>query len=231
MPSWNFNQASDTFYYFGKVIRSYAGPASEEYIKASGDRARGTMMWHLEIEPQSFKYASAKEGEGNGRRNRSTNLPAPGMAPRKTSALMGRIEAFKQCGFEINNEEDFGIVEGHIFYFADEKRKFDKFEKQDDWPTVLADNYEPPADLPVIGTKDGGGSGGGDPWSDVATLMDGFVVGSSPELKIVMGSGNPNIQGNVEIMTLVQQNKLAETLVEKGKGTIDSKTKTFTANK
>lgn len=234
---WNLKERSEKTEYWGKVKRSYVGPASAEYqAKANG---RAGDQWHLEIEPLwPFVY-----GNG-GVRTRSQNMPMPGQAPSAGSPLTGRVDAFNTIlamnGLhEIESELDFSNIEGHIFFFVDETREFTskgrKSEKKDDWPVAMNDNFTPPSPPTVLEARgDGEGSnasrptmGMDDMYAKCVDLLDGKKITPGSELTFILSAGILDIQSNAEIMTLVNLGKLHEKLVEMGRGSFDSKTQVF----
>ena len=218
MPRYSLDDSTNVMTYIGKVVSSKVGPASEAYQKASGGRAGE--QWHIEIEPLSpFVY------EGHGTRSNSVNLPVPGMKARTDSALIGRYNAYKALGFNMPTDDDFALIEGKIFVFTNEARKFGNNEKMDDWPTMAMPDDWKPEEAPVViasrKSADGSsGSSGGDPWVLAADAMNEKPAGKN-ELMVLMGTGKQELQGHAEIMTLVQKNGLTAELVKRSLGKIE----------
>jgi hypothetical protein len=210
LPKWNLGEASDDFYFWGKIVRSYIGKPSEEYI-ARIEGGRIPDQWHLEIQPLSFQYA-----EG-GNRTASTNMPPEGQAPRLTSALMGRVEAFEKLGFKLDSEDDFGVLNGHIFHFVNQVRQFGRNSKSDDWPLQFDDAYKAPSNVPTVG---GNREAAKDPWAAAAELYDGLKPEETNELKLVMTSDVQEVSNSAEIMDAVNAGTLATALVERDLGTL-----------
>ena len=222
-------RAAETLYW-GKVVSSKVGRPSDEYLAKMDERRRRTApdQWQIEIEPlYPFVY------ENHGTLTRSVNLPVPGTAPSKESGIVMMLSAYKACGFDIQNENDFENIVGHIFYFKREERKEGRTTMTSDWPQVLIDGFVAPAEPTMIASRDsdsgsnGSSPGGGDPWKVAADVLDGQAVTPGAEIRLVIGSGNPLLNGNQEILTLVQKNGLAGALVEKKLGTLDEKSKVF----
>lgn len=239
MPKYNFGSTQDSTLYWGRVVKSYVGPPSEAYVKAGG---RGD-QWHIEVEPL-YPFVYEKSADRDGLRKRGQNLPMPGQAPKTGSPIMERITAYRNCGIDIQSDEDFKKLEGHIFYFSGEMRKGKtgnrEWEKNDDWPMAMNDEFVPPDEPVLIKNEDSGSSGGGsaaptsmspeDVFSTAAGILNGKAITPGIELTFILGAGKPQLQQNTELMTAMQQNKLHKLLVEKDFGTFDEKTKVFTAN-
>lgn len=208
---FDISKASDDFYYYGRVVKSYVGPASEEYQAKSNGRAGD--QWHLEIEPLSFKYAS-----GNNR-VRSVNLPGPGEGVKKTSALFMRYEAFKKLGFDMPTPDKFGMIEGHVFWFKESPVTIGRSTTRNDWPQANADSWKPTGNIPVIGGDRAGGTvrSEEDPYQIAAELLDG-----NPEDEALMCiAGDVRIGDVTDILNKADSGELVKELVAKGLVTIE----------
>ncbi len=217
--NWNLSAPSENkTIFYGRVTKSKVEPASAEYIAANG---RAGDQWVLELE---YLYPFVYEGENRG--TRSQNMPRRGQAPRVGTALLGRYEAFKALGYDMPTENDFPLIEGHIFRFEDSERQFGKFSKRDFWPLEVIDNFEAP-DAPEVYGQEGGGSSGAssvDVWGEAAKALAGSTAGKQ-ELMAIMKNSRAEVQGNQQVMGLVQKNTLYEELVKKDLITVDEKTK------
>lgn len=248
MPKYSLNERSEgQTKFYGRVIKSGIAAPTEEYIKAGGS-AEGE-QWTLEIEPlYPFQYTKTEENP-NGSTKRSQNMPRPGQGPSKGSPLAMRLDLFTELGFSFNDEEDFAKLEGHIFYFEDEKRDFENrrgtYQKSDAWPKFMVDDFEVPDDVVILPPpgQNGGGSqrvmSDTEVWAEVAKVLDGKdAKTASKVLMALVGSGNEQIQGNKDIINLAQAkvdkdseytSKVIEELVKKELGTWDATKFTFSA--
>jgi hypothetical protein len=211
MPTWNLSEAGENqTYYWGKVTASDVRKPNDEYIAAGG---RNKDQWTIDIEPlYPFVY------EGENIRRKSQNMPARGKAPIKGTPILGRYEAFKNIGFDMPTEDDFALIVGHIFYFCDETRQFGKFEKRDDWPVSLADDFEAPDAPEIYGSDNGGGGSVVDVWQLAAEALIGSDTNNPNELRSIMKASKQELNASSQIMSMAQKkgNFIFEELVKKG---------------
>jgi len=249
MPKYSLNNRSEgQTKFYAKVIKSSIEQPSQEYISKGGDP--NTEQWTTEIKPlYPFQYTATEENP-NASTKRSTNMPRPGQAPGKDTPLAMRLDLYTELGFTFNDEEDFAKIEDHIFYYEDEERKFKNrrgdYTKTDAWPKFMVDDFVVPDDVVILQPQSANGGGNravlsdADVWKEVAKILDGKDAKTgSKVLMTLVGSGNEQIQGNKEIMSMAQvkvekdseyTSKVIETLVAKELGTWDAASAVFTAS-
>lgn len=222
MPNWNLDETQEGYYHYGKVLKSYVGPPSEDYIKAAGARARNLQQWHIVQEVLEIVKADGSIVE----RTTSQNLPDIGSKPQKGSPLVQKIADFTALGFPMHSEEDFPIIEGHIFYFWDMEKEFGTARrsntKRDDWPVQCADatyTVLPLSERRVIEDRDSnpGSTSVANPWDHAATVLSGMAPGN--DVLYIMQDGK--VSGVQDIMNLANSNKLMDELVKRGLGVME----------